>query len=137
MLRMICESVLSDDKLKPQTLNGITTTYCNVAVQRIALGMSCDKFNAKMDANAMVALMKNSWRQVDGKLAYEMAMDDKLVIAGVAEARHGHVAVVFPEKMQYSGSWKKDVPMVANVGKHNGVMRTSQAFNIEPTYYCL
>jgi hypothetical protein len=37
--------------------------------------------------------------------------------------------------MQHSGSWKKDVPLLSNVGKKNGVMRASQAFRVEPAYY--
>jgi len=50
---------------------------------------------------------------------------------------HGHVAVVYPAPVQRSGSWNKMVPMLANIGKTNGLMRTSQAFPVEPDYFVL
>ncbi len=50
---------------------------------------------------------------------------------------HGHVASVHPAPIQYSASWDKKVPMVANVGAKNGLMRASQAFPVEPDYFLL
>jgi hypothetical protein len=58
-------------------------------------------------------------------------------IVQMVKLAHGHVAVVYPAPMQRSGSWNKTVPMLANIGKKNGLMRASQAFPLEPDYFVL
>jgi len=58
-------------------------------------------------------------------------------IVQMVKLAHGHVSVVYPAPMQRSGSWNKMVPMLANIGKTNGLMRTSQAFPVEPDYFVL
>ena len=40
------------------------------------------------------------------------------------------MAIVFPIGMQFSGSLKRDVPLLANIGKTVGVMKSSAAFPI-------
>lgn len=130
MLRQLCEAVLDDDRYQPK--NGVT--HCNQAVAQIAYGMGHGGLTGLL-ANSIITLMGIHWREVDGAEAARLAAQDVLVVAGQKEQPHGHVAVVFPDPMQKSGSWGKDVPMLANVGKINGVMRASQAFKTEPTYF--
>ena len=139
-LAQICEQNIKDPSLQPRVEGGVFTTYCNIAARRVAQLAGCTDFDAMPNANAMVAMMGGSddWTTVNGQAASHIAQSGGLVIAGKKYEGHGHVAVVYPADPQMSGSWGHQVPMVANVGKNMGVMRSSQAFPVdmgEPTYY--
>ena len=45
------------------------------------------------------------------------------------------VAVLFPGAMVFSSKWQKECPVLANVGKRNGVMGANWAFETEPDYF--
>jgi hypothetical protein len=115
-----------------------STTYCNVAVNFIASQAGFTGFRG-MVANDMVGLMSKSpdFAKVSPMAAQNLANDGRLVIAGIREDEHGHVACVYPGgELFYSKKWRTDCPIVGNVGKHNGVMSASWAFeNDEPAYY--
>lgn len=140
-LRRICESVVKD----PHLLGVGSITHCNEAVYRICRqfsgyeGFYDKKRQDIITANEMCDLMSagGEWSKCDGKWANEYAMSGGLAVAAQKAEGHGHVAVVFPSSMMKSGSWGKDVPMLANVGKTNGVMPASKCFTSEPSYFVL
>lgn len=122
------------------------TTFCNIAVHRIAALYDIKEFplNAHGDppmANRMceIAATSPAFESASGEGANAAALAGKFVLAAHGYAGHGHVAVVYPSpEMFYSPSWKKEVPFVANVGKRNAIIPASEAFPValgEPGYY--
>ena len=114
-------------------------TFCNFAIQRAAAAYGCRDLDHLM-ANDMAAQLPAlpGWRQVGGARAAMHALAGGLAIAAKAYPAHGHVAVVAPRACEYSGSWGRSVPVVANVGRQNGFMKCSQAFPVaegEPLYF--
>ena len=79
------------------------------------------------------------WTKDSGEKASEHAEKGGIALAAKVYPMHGHIAVVFPKgSLAWSGSWGKLVPFVANVGKRNGVMKTSEAFPVlegQPEYW--
>ncbi len=79
------------------------------------------------------------WRKVTDAEASMHALHGGLAVAGKKYPRaHGHVAIVFPDSPAYSGAYRKTVPMLANVGHKNGIMKMSYAFAAskgEPGYW--
>ena len=122
----------------------VIRTYCNVALDRVMGLMGVVRMiypnGQPMMANDMCQFMKNNpdrFTQVAGEIAVARAHQGILVIACQEEEGHGHVAPVLPMGMQISGSWGKEVPMLSNVGKINGVLRASQCFKTEPEYFSI
>lgn len=121
----------------------IKYTYCNVGVDYIARRMGCDDFHGPAGvflADKICNILSKGWINITSDDAFSLAKQGTLIVAGLSSkelrATHGHVTIVYPaENMLYSGSWKKLVPMLANVGKINGVLKASQCFPIEPKYY--
>lgn len=131
LLRAECNKVLSDNTLVTQDItgDGKPETFCNWAAQRISMAMGCWDFRHQIDTAArMVEIMKEKWRLLDSPKAahYRALHGGELVIAGAGN----HVAVIYPAPMQLSPSLGVWVPMVANVGKTNGLMRVSSAFPV-------
>lgn len=132
----LCSTLINAPDLQPKP-DG--TTFCNFAVQRAAeqygfLGLR------GLSANAIAAALPllPAWRQVPGDRAAEHAMAGGLAIAAKQYAGHGHVAVIAARPCEFSGSLGHPVPVIANVGKRNGMMRVSEAFppsQGEPDYY--
>ncbi len=140
LLALICEVVVKAQEFKPKG----KTTYCNLAVRKILQGMQLDLFYLEKEkrcmlANEMIDYMEASRSKFaklkDGTDAASEARDGIIVIACEKGSSSGHVAVVYPAAMERSESWKKMAPMLANVGKKNGIMRASLCFQEEPTYY--
>lgn len=113
-------------------------TYCNFAVRDIAEAMGLALFKG-LTANQIHAklLTLPHCRQDTGDRARLHAEAGQLAIASQTGQVHGHVAVVYPGPMSYSGKWGTSVPMVANVGRTNGVMGANFAFKDQPTYFLL
>jgi len=141
-LKSVCDIVVK----APEFVRNGEETYCNLAVRKILGGIGLDLFyhEAKkraMLANEMIDYMEGQRAKFakldDGTDAFLEAKQGIVVIACERGSSHGHVAVVCPDPMALSGSWGKMVPMLANVGKKNGVMRASLCFQEEPTYYCV
>lgn len=108
-------------------------TYCNRAFSYIAQGMGYHAFPPGALANDMIAQLAGDpdWREeLDLAHVHRHAMRGGLAAAALVEHPHGHVCTVAPEPMQPSTSWGGPVPMVANVGAENGVLRLSQVFSI-------
>ena len=141
VLKMLCDAAIAAPEFQPK--NGVT--HCNQAVQRIALGYGYTGFESGMLANAMIAFVGGStdWSDVyDMREASILAQEGNLVIACMPETGHGHVAILYPSPAQFSPSCKCEVPMIANVGKTNGIVRQSQAFPVAlfpkvPVYFVL
>lgn len=132
----ICTAVTTDPKFVARD----GKTYCNLAFMEVAAEMGCDVFRGMM-ANQIIDYVSKAkdWRRVTGEEAHEHARRGGLGVASRKGRPHGHVAAVFPgERMLFSGSLNKYVPLVANVGKKNGIMKASEAFPVkegEPDYY--
>lgn len=140
-LKEILDSVRNQTDLQPH--DGIT--YCNIAIDRILGLCGIPRIINPLTgqphlANSMIDYLEANtlrWGKVNGFAAHSYANLGALVIAGAKNpAGHGHVAPLSPaEKMGFSPSWGKDVPMLSNVGKKNAILRASQAFRTEPSYY--
>lgn len=140
-IKVLCDDALSNPSFQPKK----GTTYCNLAVNSIAKGAGCNEFDGLM-ADEIYQTMKTNasgkWQKLDGSDVTIWALSNGLAIAAlpsqVLGEDHGHVAVIYPLGMQASASLGRDVPMVANIGKSVGVMRSTQAFPVskgEAEYY--
>src|SRR6185312_11935366 len=133
VLKAAADAALVNPKFQP----GKGETHCNQAVQSIAEEMGCTELSYRMadeQYQVMAANASGRWKKVSGTDATLHALDGGLAIAALPSQRlgeaHGHVAAVYPIGMQWSGSLGHDVPMVANVGKRVGLMRSSEAFPV-------
>ena len=121
--------------------DGTLTTYCNRAVQDVAATYGCEGLNGMMANDMAQALgggLVPGWTRAMGDMAAKHARRGGLALAAKEYTGHGHVAILAPESMQFSGSWGHDVPVLYNVGKKNGLMKCSEAFAVaqgEPAYY--
>jgi hypothetical protein len=141
VLKEACDDALGNLDLQPCC----GTTYCNVAVMGIAAQMGCQELNGLIADEIYQVMATNPsgrWTKVEGAEATLHALGGGLAIAGLPSHRlmeaHGHVAVVYPQGMEASGSLGHDVPMLANVGKTVGVMKSTAAFPVadgEAEYY--
>lgn len=87
-------------------------------------------------ANEIFEKMVREWKKVPPAWACEFANTGGLAIAAVKGHQHGHVAVVFPGATTiYSGKWKEEAPLVANVGQTCGIMGANYAFKEKPSYF--
>ena len=141
-----CNLIINDPSLQPEydkVTGCLTKTHCNQACLLVARTMGCLEFNTPVNkdplrADEMISLMlanaSGKWRTGTGSEATIHALSGGLAIAAmsskVLKAAHGHVAIVAPIGMQNSGSLKKDVPLVANIGKTVGIMKSSGAFPV-------
>lgn len=136
--KTLLETTVKDPSLQPKS-DG--TTYCNIAVRRVALAFGCEEFYDGMMANEMCKhlAISSNFGSIDGQTAAQQARVPSLVIAAHPYSEHGHVAVVYPAaEMYFSPSLKKEVPFLANVGKKNGILPESQDFPVvqgECLYY--
>lgn len=141
-LKAICDEVLADPELRPS--NG--TTHCNQAARKISHAMNCFDFDdLSLTADFMYHIMANGgkWSKVNGSEATIHALGGGLAFAALSglqlNEKHGHLAAIYPLGMGYSVSLKKDVPMIANVGRTVGLIKVSGAFPVslgEPDYFC-
>ncbi len=131
-----------DPSLQPE--NG--KTFCNFGARRGAQLFQCSDFDADdLTADAMIWILLGSthWAKTsDGEIAAAFARSGNLCFAAMSSERlgeeHGHIAAVFPADTEFSPSLKINVPLIANVGAKNGIMKTSEAFPIEkgcPDYF--
>lgn len=140
-LKDACDAVMADTSLTPvKNADGSWTTRCNQGTRLIAHIMDCHDFDdLSLDADAMGAIMaankSGRWVKATGEQATAHAMAGKLAVSFMSSARlkesHAHIDVVYPDKMQWSGSLGRNVPMVANVGLQNKEEKESQAYPVE------
>lgn len=140
-LKDYCDYIISAPEFKKRDItgDGKDETFCNRAVRYVSVKMGCMDFSPEDSANSMVDVMADKWRKATAEEAIFHARNGGLAVAGKKYSSHGHVAVIFPDFGSYSGSWKKVVPMVANVGQSpNAVKKTSEVFPVkegEPEYF--
>lgn len=130
-------------QLQPE--NGVT--HCNQAARIAAQAMGCHEFDDEsLLADDMIKIMDSNisgkWEPVDGLDAAVFATSGGLAFAAMSSKDlgedHGHISVIYPGGLDFSPSLNKGVPLVANVGKRNGVMKVSEAFPVgkgEPEYW--
>lgn len=152
LLMDACDHILGDPALAPEfdKAGKLTKTHCNAAALFVAQALGCGEFDSPggrpLLADEMIAVMvanaSGKWKVVTGSEATIHALSGGLAYAaktsGELGAAHGHIAVIYPVGMQRSGSWKADVPILANVGKTNGQVKTSEAFPVlrgQPSYF--
>lgn len=138
-LKSFLDALVKDTSLK-QLADG--TTFCNVGVSRVCglfeyggLSLLIKGKPQPMMARQMITAIceKNSgWLVCEGKQAADYALRGGFAISfmSMAPEPHDHVAVVYPAAMQASGSLGKFVPMVANIGKKNEIMKSSGAYPV-------
>ena len=117
----------------------IKRTFCNVAVRRICHALGYDGLEGQI-ANQMVEFCLKKWivpcgdNQDKFNAAGQAAEIGDIAILGAKGTPPGHVAIVHPGKMLYSGTWSLYCPLVANVGKDNKICGANYAFPVkEPT----
>ena len=138
-LEAVCKSVVTGDRFKAKG----KTTFCNQSVWETAAEMGYDIFRKKqMLAKDIIRHVKSSadWEEASPERACEHAKRGNLAICGKQYSTMDHVSTIYPTEMLFSGSWNKYVPLIANVGKENGIMKVSQAFPVaegEPQYWIL
>lgn len=139
-IRQICHKILAEDSLLPKQ----DTTYCNFAVFRILeyFGLQWNFWNEKekriMLANEMCEMMASKYIEVP--INEVNKTPNFLMLSGWKNDNgHGHVAVIYPTKVNAtSRKWLNiEVPMVANVGKYNGIIGLNYAFAEKPKIYLI
>jgi hypothetical protein len=128
----ILQEIVNDPQYAPKP-DG--TTFCNYAVADTGTKLGIHTFSRSQTANDMYAYAKSTLRKLTGEQAAELAKEGRWVVAAQNAVGHGHINSVYPADMQHSNSWGHDVPMAANVGHKNGIMKESQSFHTEPEYY--
>jgi hypothetical protein len=132
-LKDACDAALDNPAFQPRD----GETFCNLAAASIAQALGCGELQGLM-ADEIYAKMANNaaghWTKLDGSSASQKAIAGGLVIAamssGMLSEAHGHVAVLYPQSAEFSGSLNRYVPCVANIGKTVGVMKSSEAFPV-------
>ena len=104
---------------------------CNISVRTIFKGLYNSNELDNMRANDMVEHWRRTpahWEPIEMDKAQELANSGYFVVAGYfATKGSGHVVVIMPGEMSYSGTWKCLVPNTMDTGKE---MRTEfQSFS--------
>lgn len=136
----VCREVVFDPVMAAR--EGMT--FCNIALNRICLGVwgypgFHDPKNEAILANDIhVKLNKDpDWHKDSPEKAQDHANEGKMAVAAWKNPQgHGHVAVVHPGMLFPSAKWKgRNAPLVANVGKHNDIDHANFFFVEEPEYF--
>lgn len=128
VLKKAQAAILADPDLR---MTEAGTTFCNFGVWAVAAALACAELTNKT-ANEIIDHVANDkrWLKVEGSQATDFALRGGLALAGQKADVHGHVATVCPEEMQTSASLAKKVPILANIGKRNARMKSSEAFPV-------
>ena len=148
-LKDFCDEAILKFPPKLDERGNAVETYCNLALDYIARRMGYSGFHnshgVPLMADEICSVLLRDWLAVDGESIARLAASGTLCVAAMSsteiraaaemfnkatlkDARHGHVAVVYPVP-------RKEVPLLANVGKTNGVLGASRCFPAEPKYY--
>ena len=126
-LKAACDKAVTEPAFQPhKTEWGTLETHCNQAVVEIAGEMGIEI--PLLLANELCDLFAEKWEKVSPGNAVQIAMLGGIAVAAKKFTDHGHVAIIYPVQMQHSETYCQNVPVVANVGKENRVMRVSEAF---------
>lgn len=137
LLEAILEAYDAYHVSKDVTGDGHPETFCNFSVDHVLMRMNYEKMRSQdgkpMMANQMIDYMTRSadWSEIPMSEAQGLANDGRVVVAGRAEAEHGHVVVVRPGVPVLSGKYgNAKTPKVSHVGKGSYIGRTvAWAFN--------
>ena len=121
-------------------------TFCNIGAKRVADLFGCTDFdNPDWLADEMIRLISwsPSWTKTSfGEIAAAFSQLGGLAFAAMdsqtLDEEHGHIATIFPADCELSPSLNCLVPLVANVGAKNGILKVSEAFPVakgQPDYY--
>ena len=135
--RAFLTKLVADEKYQPEPGG---RTFCNIALQAYAhtFGIKCFDDKLANDICTTAADHPDFTIEKDPERVMRHASRGGFAFAGKKGEKHGHVAAVFPAPLVYSGSWKRSVCLVANIGKSNGIMPLSMAFPVKdspPEYY--
>ncbi len=138
-LEKLCHEAVQKPEWQPIVDNPNTPmnerkTFCNMGVNYIATGMGWTGFK-NMLANEIVKFMEtsNMWERVSLAVAQDSANAGWLVILGIIDIPHGHVAVVMPGQGVKSSKWLDTAPLIANIGTENTCEKTANwIFTIKP-----
>lgn len=134
VLKDACDAARANPSFQPHD----GKTFCNLGAMFVAAAFGCvelqgltaDEMYDKMFAN-----VTGKWTRIIGTSAAQNALSGRLVFAaassGMLGEDHGHIAPCYPEAMEFSGSLNRFVPMLSNIGKTVGVMKSSQAFPVD------
>jgi hypothetical protein len=137
-LKEFLDRLVEDRDLNP-TIDpdgNIKTTWCNFAADRTATFMGFDGLHSKAGApylaNEQFDILSQSRRFVpcDIDEAIKHANTGSLVFAASKMQGHGHICALYPNPAEWSGYFGRKVPIVANVGATNGIMKLSYAFKV-------
>jgi len=135
-----CLFAVQDPDLIASDINGDghKQTKCNFGVQQICEAIGYYGFKGKT-ANQIYSLLivDSGWIRSRAAVCMDKLKKGKAIaIAAYEDEPHGHVAMMYPGDFGESGKWEsQDVPLVANIGKKNGVMFANYAFGQEPAYF--
>ena len=85
---------------------------CSASTARVVHDFGLDDLDGKQ-ANSQVDHMEAHWDKVSKVDAQRLANQGELVVAGRKDSSHGHVAIVVPGEMVWSGKRKDHYPLVA------------------------
>lgn len=119
-------------------------THCDASVGYILSKFGVKKYLPdEWTANLIIDdLRKNPvFKTVNGsKEAQRLANKGSVVIAGIQENPHGHVAVLRPGIPEWSNNWRRLAPKGMSVGSDEATFigrKLSFAFKKEPEYFLL
>jgi len=117
----------------PKVINGVTTTFCNEAVNAVLRPMGCTEMNG-MTADEMVQHMRSSKTFLIKPLddCQFLANEGVILVAGLTsfdlKQEHGHVCTLTPGLGDFSGHWNRKTPLCLNLGG-NGLCFRSRGVN--------
>lgn len=149
-LKTFLDNLVKDPSLK---MRPDGTTFCNVGLERSCVMFECHDLEkteggaiVPMTAREIRAYLKSKpseWLQCLGPQAADYAQRGGFGVASMdimvvgpdkrvtsVPAAHDHVATLYPGPLRTSDSLRRGVPLVANVGKDNGVMASTKAFPV-------
>lgn len=124
-------------------------TYCNEAVNYICKAFGYAKFDKPGTPYPTDAILANEqfdimsdqagdWIKVTAKVGQDLANQGAVVVAAIQMEGHGHVTIIRPGNIAYSGTWKTAAPKCMNIGKNNFIdKKASWAFRAEPKFFTL
>lgn len=133
-LKKLLDEIVKDPSLK---MKEDGTTFCNVGLNRAAKFFEYTGFTKEdgepLTAREMITAInrcKSGWLECSGKQAADYVQRGGWGVAFMTNPTgpHDHIATIYPAPMTQSGSLGREVPQVANCGKKNAIMRSSEAF---------
>ena len=137
-IRLACHKVLGNTEILPK--NG--ETYCNIGfwLMMKLLGHSIpftnQAQNSPLLANEIIDILEKNYKKIDMDYCLNNVLSGNIFVCGLKAKEHGHIAVIYPMiSPVISKKFKKEVPLVANIGKTNGIMGMNWAFREMPNFY--